>query len=243
MAYIINFDDYSTMPSALKEYILDNRYDLIKKSERNTVDRYGLLSLYDDDIYAKHKKGMEAIVSDYKFLAGHYTKIINKQELCEGLRPLNIKRGFARLRDLLIGNGFTDEKEIEELKQYCFNLYDYISGPRIGHLSFYYPLSNGRSCKHYADAIGGEIVEFGKEKFPQIYDFLCDIGISVKVTATVPFSYVEEPFNTDLLDNLIRVVLQYELAGIKDVSWMDYGIRTMKGIDMENILDIEEIKN
>lgn len=241
MAAIIDFDNYDTIPKTLIAYVMGNKEDFINEAGTDPRDRYGLLYSYDDLQIQKHEKCLNKLLQDNKFVAGHYTKVIDRHELDNGMRPLDCMKALENLLRLLDDQGFTDENEIGMLKQYLYNPGEYVGGERIGHLSFFYPLSNGKSCEHYVKSVGGEIIKFNQNRFPNIYSILCSVGVPLKIMATVPFDYVEEHFRFKLKNNIIRTVLWHELNRCADISWMDDEIRTTKKIQEDNIISIQEV--
>ena len=221
--------------------MLANKGDFIKESESNTVDRYGLSVSYNDEIIREHKIHLNEILCHYCFLGGHYTKVIDLEDIDTGLKVLDFMDMFYKLQKQLIKAGFQDRDELLRFEQYMKEPYHHISGPRAGYLSFYYPVSNGNACKHYTRAVGGEIIEFGQDLFPNIYNYFCSIGIPLKIIAKIPFNRVEGFFAENLIDNVIRVVLQHELDDITDISWMDYEIRTSSNITRDQFCIVYEL--
>lgn len=241
MVSIIDFDKYDSIPDILKKYVMDKKMDFINEAAKNPRNRYGLHCSLNDLQIKEHEERLGELLRDNKFIAGHYTRVINRYELDKGLRPLDCIEVLENLLQLLDKQGFTDKNETEMLKQYLYNPSNYVGGDRIGHLSFFYPLTNGESCKHYVEAVGGEIIKFNRQSFPNIYSILCSVGVPLKITATIPFNYIEEHFSYKLENNLVRTVLWHELNKCDDISWMDDEIRIMKNIQEDNIVSIQKI--
>ena len=117
----IDFDDYSTITNNIKSYVLANKGDFIKESESNTVDRYGLSVSYNDEIIREHKIHLNEILCHYCFLGGHYTKVIDLEDIDTGLKVLDFMDMFYKLQKQLIKAGFQDRDELLRFEQYMYD--------------------------------------------------------------------------------------------------------------------------
>lgn len=242
MEHIINLDDYKTIPERIKQYIIDNSNDFTRADMSRPREKYGVNSLLDTSIYNSHMERLGEFLIDTKIIAGHYTRVIDPQVIeIEGLKPLQKEDHTDRIFNI-VGESNCLDSEKNKLKDYLIQFEKHISGPREGMLFFVYPISDDICCKHYSEAIGGEVLKFANDMFPEIYTFLSKIGTPIKIIAKVPFKDMGEHYKNHFIDNLIAVVLHKELDNCSDILEFNDEIGITVSLSTEDIIEIQVIK-
>lgn len=232
---IIDFDDFYSLDTNIKTYILEYSQDFTSRNETNIFDKYSLMKSFDEIIIGKHKEWFNTKLHGSKVCAGHFTKLYDLSVIDSGLDALNCVDHFMRIKAILDEEHFSDSEEIYMLEEILMNLPKYLGGVREKRLSFFYPLSNTSSCVHYTEAIGGEVVKFNRNKIPKIYDLLSKLGTPVFVYATVPFDDLTELCKGILVDNLIRMALSNEKIWKEYLEAHCYEIQIEKHLERTNI--------
>lgn len=239
MEQIININEYNTIPLNIKEYIANNARDFTYENFTHPKDRYRINQLQDKAIIDLHIRELNELLIDTKIVAGHYTRVENVEEVKSmGLRLLE-RNEFANRILSIVDKSHCSTAEKDSLINYLYNFENHISGEREGLLFFVYPLTDDLSCKHYSEAIGGEIIEFGKHLYPGIYTYLSNIGIPIKIIAMVPYKNIKKFYKEKLIDNLICVVLHRELDNSKEAIEINAEMGIINPLLVDDIIDIK----
>lgn len=242
MDVLVDFDNFESIPQEVVKYIIGNKNDFIREDCHHYVDRYSSIASLDERLINIHIQTLKSMLNSVKIKAGHYTRVIDSNDIkINGLKKLNLSEHYERIVTAVNGHFDIDDYEMENFKKHIESIDKEMKGIRENLVSCFYPVSNGIDCEHYTNAVGGEVIEFGQARFPNIYNCLCQVGEPVRVIVAIPYKIIGEHFQETLIDSLIGVTLVKNINKSDDISWLNREIKVSENISPDNIMEIQKL--